>query len=52
MATGDGNKAYTNTSTTFGTVLHGGGLELTGAIYARGMLGGAISGRVLNGDGI
>jgi hypothetical protein len=35
-----------------GTAVHGGRLELTGAIYARGMLGGAISGRVSNGDGI
>lgn len=32
---------------------HGSGrLELTGTIYARGVLGGAISGRVSNGDGI
>lgn len=35
-----------------GTTVHGGRLELTGAIYTRGMLGGAISSRVSNGDGI
>jgi hypothetical protein len=52
MATADGNKAYTNMSTTFGTVLHGDRLGLAGAIYARGMLEGAILGRISNGDGI
>jgi hypothetical protein len=52
VATVDENRAYTNTSTTFGTVLHGGRLELTGAIFARGMLGGAIAGQESSGNGI